>query len=67
MATLTLPHRTSSPWLGSPRDLVRALRRWHLRRRGRQLLLGFDERMLRDIGICPAQAEFEGRKPFWCD
>ena len=41
------------------------LKRWRLRGEGRRLLLDFDDRMLRDLGICPAQAEFEARKPFW--
>jgi uncharacterized protein YjiS (DUF1127 family) len=67
MTSFALPRSKHRPWFGALRDLADELRHWRLRRRGRQLLLRFDERMLRDIGICPAQAEFEGRKPFWRD
>ena len=67
MVTLALPRRASRPWHASLRALAAQLRLWRTRARGRQLLLGFDEHMLRDLGICPARAEFEGRKPFWRD
>jgi uncharacterized protein YjiS (DUF1127 family) len=67
MVTVALPRRSSRPWFPPLRDAMAQLRRWRTRARGRQLLLGFDEHMLRDLGICPARAEFEGRKPFWRD
>jgi uncharacterized protein YjiS (DUF1127 family) len=65
MISVALPHPPTRSGPGTLRDLWVALRRWRLRSRGRQLLLGFDEHTLRDLGICPAHAEFEGRKPFW--
>jgi uncharacterized protein YjiS (DUF1127 family) len=68
MVSLALPRRSSSrAWVQPLRDVAARLRLWRTRARGRQLLLGFDEHMLRDLGICPARAEFEGRKPFWRD
>lgn len=38
---------------------------WRLRARGRSDLAYLDARMLEDIGMTPAQAEREIRKPFW--
>ena len=67
MISLALPYALPRTRSANLRGLWGALRRWRLRARGRQLLLGFDEYMLRDLGISPAHAEFEGRKPFWRD
>jgi uncharacterized protein YjiS (DUF1127 family) len=65
-----LPQET--PWPASPRRLggflsgLRvALREWRRRRNGRLELARFDERMLRDIGLTRADAEYEMNKPFW--
>jgi uncharacterized protein YjiS (DUF1127 family) len=38
---------------------------WHDRARSRRMLLGLDDRMLRDIGVNRATAEVEGSQPFW--
>ncbi len=38
---------------------------WQRRARERRMLLGLDARMLRDVGLTPADAEREARKPFW--
>jgi uncharacterized protein YjiS (DUF1127 family) len=35
------------------------------RRRSRNLLSQLDDYMLKDIGITPAEAQFEAHKPFW--
>jgi uncharacterized protein YjiS (DUF1127 family) len=43
------------------------LRRWRRRMRDRAELAHFDERSLRDIGLSPAQARYEIKKPFWRD
>jgi uncharacterized protein YjiS (DUF1127 family) len=45
--------------------LLAQLRQWRARVRGRQLLRDFDDRMLRDLGICRAEAIREARKRFW--
>jgi len=48
--------------------LVRAGRRlllWHRRARARRELRRLDARLLDDIGMTPAKAEAEWRKPFW--
>jgi len=44
-----------------------ALREWRCRSNGRLDLARLDERMLRDIGLTRADAEFEINKPFWRD
>jgi len=38
---------------------------WRRRRNGRLELARLDERMLRDIGLTRADAEYEMNKPFW--
>jgi uncharacterized protein YjiS (DUF1127 family) len=38
---------------------------WHRRARDRAQLLALDERMLADIGITRAEAEYLGNRPFW--
>ena len=43
------------------------LLRWHELSRQRWALLALNERMLKDIGITRAEAEREGRRPFWSD
>ncbi len=42
-----------------------ALPAWHRRARDRAQLLTLDGRMLADIGITRAEAEYLGNKPFW--
>lgn len=44
---------------------VSAVALWTERARTRRVLLGLDDRMLKDIGIGRAQAFGEWRKPFW--
>ena len=41
------------------------LREWRRRARDRAQLARLDDRMLRDIGLTPADAEFLANKPFW--
>ena len=35
------------------------------RRRTRRALMELDAALLRDIGVSPAEADFEANKPFW--
>lgn len=49
------------------RGLFATLRTWRRRSRERSELASLDERMLRDIGITRADAEFLSSKPFWKD
>ena len=44
---------------------VVTLREWRRRRREREELVALDDRMLKDIGLTRADAEFLGNKPFW--
>jgi uncharacterized protein YjiS (DUF1127 family) len=45
--------------------LFGALREWRRRSKGRAQLAAMDDRMLADIGISRADAEFLADKPFW--
>jgi uncharacterized protein YjiS (DUF1127 family) len=45
--------------------LFGALREWRRRSNGRAQLATLDDRMLADIGISRADAEFLANKPFW--
>jgi uncharacterized protein YjiS (DUF1127 family) len=53
--------RSAGRW----RRLLRTVRLWQRRARGRQQLRQFDDHMLRDIGITRLQAAAEATKPFW--
>ena len=44
---------------------VATLREWRRRNRERAELAALDERMLKDIGLTRADAEFLSNKPFW--
>ena len=45
--------------------LVATFREWRRRAHGRAELAKLDDKMLRDIGITRADAEFLSNKPFW--
>ena len=45
--------------------IVATLGEWRRRARDRAQLATFDDRMLRDIGLTRADAEFLSNKPFW--
>jgi uncharacterized protein YjiS (DUF1127 family) len=45
--------------------LVATLREWRQRSRERAELAALDDRMLKDIGLTRADAEFLSNKPFW--
>jgi uncharacterized protein YjiS (DUF1127 family) len=45
--------------------LFGALREWRRRSKGRAQLATLDDRMLADIGVSRADAEFLANKPFW--
>jgi uncharacterized protein YjiS (DUF1127 family) len=45
--------------------VLAALREWRRRAHDRAQLAKLDERMLRDIGLTQADAEFLSNKPFW--
>ena len=44
---------------------VATFHRWHRRTRERAELAALDDRMLKDIGLTRADAEFLSDKPFW--
>ena len=45
--------------------VLTTFREWRRRAHGRAELARLDDRMLRDIGITRADAEFLSNKPFW--
>jgi uncharacterized protein YjiS (DUF1127 family) len=45
--------------------VLASLREWRRRARDRAELAALDDRMLADIGISRADAEFLANKPFW--
>ena len=45
--------------------VVAAVDRWLELRRQRRALLALNDNLLKDIGLSPADAWQEGRKPFW--
>jgi uncharacterized protein YjiS (DUF1127 family) len=47
--------------------IATTLREWRRRMRDRARLAELDERMLKDIGLTRADAEFLINKPFWRD
>jgi len=47
------------------RRLLGALREWRQRSKSRAQLATLDDRMLADIGISRADAEFLANRPFW--
>ena len=58
-------HRTRYAPLGAARRVLARLHEWRRRARDRAQLAGLDDRMLRDIGLTRADAEFLSNKPFW--
>jgi uncharacterized protein YjiS (DUF1127 family) len=63
-------HRVGSRRVRYPRRsisgrIVMRLREWRRRARDRGQLARLDDRMLRDIGLTRADAEFFSNKPFW--
>jgi uncharacterized protein YjiS (DUF1127 family) len=45
--------------------MMARLRAWRRRAKDRSALAALDDRMLADIGISRAEAEFLANKPFW--
>ena len=61
-----LRHRAALDALSDAADWVFAtVREWNRRSRERAQLAALDDRMLRDIGLSPADREFLANKPFW--
>jgi uncharacterized protein YjiS (DUF1127 family) len=51
--------------LGQMAAIFRLVGLWRRRARDRALLARFDDRMLRDIGLTPADVMHEINRPFW--
>jgi uncharacterized protein YjiS (DUF1127 family) len=50
---------------GAAGRLLEKLRLWRQRAQDRAALAALDDRMLADLGISRAEAEFLSNKPFW--
>jgi uncharacterized protein YjiS (DUF1127 family) len=46
-------------------SVVGTLLTWQRRHKDRMHLMSLDDRLLRDIGISPADVDHEASKPFW--
>jgi uncharacterized protein YjiS (DUF1127 family) len=60
-----VPHPSSGGIRGIAGRLIATLREWRRRARGRAELARLDDRMLRDIGLTQADAEYLSSKSFW--
>jgi uncharacterized protein YjiS (DUF1127 family) len=60
-----VPHRTRGAMSGVAGRVLATLREWRRRAHDRAELAKLDHRMLRDIGLTQADAEFLSSKPFW--
>jgi uncharacterized protein YjiS (DUF1127 family) len=70
-------HDVDAPWgrararrvrhgpLGAAARVLATFREWRRRAHDRAQLAGLDDRVLRDIGLTRADAEFLSNKPFW--
>jgi uncharacterized protein YjiS (DUF1127 family) len=62
---ILVPHQVRGAMSGIAGRVLTTLREWRRRAHDRAELAKFDDRMLRDIGLTPADAEFLSSKPFW--
>ena len=60
-----VPHRTRGAENGIAGRVLATFREWRRRAHDRAELAKLDGRMLRDIGLTEADAEFLSSKPFW--
>ncbi|MBY5932396.1 DUF1127 domain-containing protein [Tateyamaria omphalii] len=64
LAYLTAQNRIPAASVFALRVAV-LLSKWAMRRRTRLSLRHLDPHLLRDIGVTPAEADFEARRVFW--
>ena len=60
-----VPHRDRRAGSGIADRVLATFREWRRRAHDRAELAKLDHRMLRDIGLTEADAEFLSSKPFW--
>jgi len=60
-----VPHQQRRARTGIAGRVLATLREWRRRAHDRAELAKLDHRMLRDIGLTEADAEFLSSKPFW--
>jgi uncharacterized protein YjiS (DUF1127 family) len=61
-----VPRHSALHWVShAVARLSTTLRAWRRRAKHRAELAALDDRMLADIGLSRAEAEFLGNKPFW--
>lgn len=59
------PRRSAHPAVSAAARVFGTLREWRRRSKDRAQLAALDDRMLADIGITRADAQFLSDKPFW--
>ena len=60
-----VPHRRPGAMSGVAGRVLTIVREWRRRAHDRAELAKLDHRMLRDIGLTQADAEYLSSKPFW--
>ena len=60
-----VPRRSQGALAGIAGRVLATFREWRRRAHDRAQLAKLDDRMLRDIGLTQADAEFLSSKPFW--
>jgi uncharacterized protein YjiS (DUF1127 family) len=58
-------HNGLAPLIEAWDHLASTVHEWRRRSRERAELTALDDKMLKDIGLSRADAEFLGNKPFW--
>jgi uncharacterized protein YjiS (DUF1127 family) len=58
-------HNAVHSWSDAGNHVVATVREWRRRNRERAELAALNDRMLNDIGLSRADAEFLSNKPFW--
>lgn len=67
MTTFLATDRHGASRRGVLANVVGMLLAWQQQHRARANLARLDDHMLRDIGLTPADAQYESSKPFWRD
>jgi uncharacterized protein YjiS (DUF1127 family) len=65
MTTMSLDTVALRPHRPRWRHARATVAEWHRRARSRAELMGLNDRILHDIGVSRASADFEACKPFW--
>jgi uncharacterized protein YjiS (DUF1127 family) len=65
MADISLHYRSEVPVMATVSAVGQLIATWRRRARERRELGSLDYRTVRDLGMSPADIQFEANKPFW--